>query len=123
MSTIKYGFMGNGAPVTASEFEKMHFKQLLPAEAGRCMMDMKYQTLNAFCDHGIYIECDPNICKTELDDFHKEAFRNLCYIGAYYLEIEEELEGDRGIYRCNVFFILIPSNSNRIFAFYDVQCA
>lgn len=123
MSTVKYAYLGKGMAVDESEFEEMHFKQLLPAEAGRCIRSMKYQTLNAFCDYGRDIERDPNIHVIKLDKKRKAAFRNLCYIGAYYIELEEELDDNRGTYKCYVYFILIPSNSNTIFTFYDVKCA
>lgn len=123
MSSVNYAYFCAGKPGNEIEFEEMHFKQLSPAEAGRCVQSMKYQTVNAFCDHGRNIERDPNIHLITLDETRSALFRNFCYIGAYYLELEEELDDDRGVYRCYVYFILIPSNSNNIFTFFDVKCA
>lgn len=123
MSAVKFAYLCKGKPGSESEFEKMYFRQLELAEAGRCIESMKYQTVNAFCKYGRKIERDPNIQPTKLDETRKRTLAGFCYIGAYYLELEEELDDNRGIYRRHVYFILIPSNSNSIFTFYDVKCA
>lgn len=112
LTGIKIAFLFPGREGTSKEFQEQHFRELGPAEAGQCIRDATYQICDAFCEYGFDIERDPKITKTELDDEHKVAFCNLNYVDAYYLILER--------YKYQVFFILILSNSNSIFAFYNV---
>ena len=110
---IKFAFLMEGREISSEEFEKEHFRQLSPARAGRYITNMKYQVWDAFCEHGRAIERDQRIHKVELDEEHVEEFRFICHLGAYYLDLDQ--------CRYVAYFILIPSNSCSIFAFYDVK--
>lgn len=124
MEMVNCRFLVKGnLTINDDDFKNEHFKQLTPAEAGRCIMNMKYQVIDVFCDYGRSIELDPRIQVVSLDPCRQTEFMHLRYIGAYALEFEEELDDSRNTVRCLVYFLLIPSNSDSIFAFYDVKCA
>ena len=110
---IKFAFLLEGRETNSREFVKAHFRQLSPAKAGRCIENMKYQVWDAYCQYGDEIERDSKINKIPLGEEHTEEFRFLNYADAYNLELDQ--------YRFVVYFILIPSNSSSIFAFYDVE--
>ena len=110
---IKFAFLLEGRETNSKEFVKAHFRQLSPAKAGRCIENMKYQVWDAYCQYGDEIERDSKINKIPLDEEHTEEFQFLNYTDAYNLELDQ--------YRYVIYFILIPSNSSSIFAFYDVE--
>lgn len=113
LTGIKVAFLLPGREGTAEEFQEQYFRELGPAEAGQCIRNATYQICDAFCEHGRCIERDKRIRRVELEEQYKRAFCNLNYIGAYCLVLDK--------YRYRVFFILIPANSNSIFALYNVR--
>lgn len=110
---IKFAFLVEGKEVNSEAFEKEHFRQLSPAKAGQCIKHMKYQVWDAFCQYGRSIEKDSKIHAVQLDEEHTRELQFIYHLGAYYLELEP--------IRYVVYFILIPTNSCSIFAFYDVH--
>lgn len=112
----------DGHPTTMKEFGEEHFKQLSPAEAGRCIQSIKYQLICAYCDYGGDIVQDENIHPHTLDPCRQMEFLHIRYVGAYYMELEEELDSAVSA-RYLVYFLMVPSNSDSIFTFYDVKCA
>ena len=117
LTGIKFAFLLAGKECTEKEFQEQHFKQLGPAIAGQCTKDIKYQIFDAVCEHGTDFANDPKINKTKIDDGLKVAFCALDYRGAYYLMLDDV--GDVGVHMY-VYFIWVLSNSNSIFAVYDV---
>jgi hypothetical protein len=113
----------NGHPTTMKEFSEAHFKQLTPAEAGRCIQSIKYQLLCAYCDYGGDIVQDENINLDILDECRQMEFLHLRPQGAYYMVLEEDHPPSNSTDRYHVHFLLVPSNSDRIFTFYDVKYA
>ena len=110
---IKFAFILSGEEGTEQDFREQHFRQHGPALAGRCIENIKYQIFDAVCEYGVHFAYDPRITATDLEDELKVAFCNLNYRGVYYLVLDQV--GKR------VYFIWIPSNSNSIFALYDVR--
>lgn len=123
MSTVKHDYILGGKSVTPNRFIAAFFDQHTPAEAGRCIRNMQYGTICAYCEHGSNIHNDPSISEIRLDPFWENALMHYSYTGAYFLEIEDEFDETHEVFRYFVFFILIPSNADQTFAFFDVKCA
>lgn len=113
LTGIKFAFLISGKEGTEQEFQDQHFREHGPAIAGRCMRNIKYQIFDAVCEYGVHFVRDPKIKYAKPEDNVRVAFDNRSYRGVYYLVLDEVGK--------SVYFIWIPSNSNSIFALYDVR--